>query len=241
MVVGGARHGQRRVQPATGGAQKLVQPRLHGRLSSVKGARQPCLGVGALAEEGVKAQRQIAHLVRAAPGVETGKGFAAFLVEGVHGLVRRLVQQARVLGVVEYAEGGVHARGLEVGAQKLGAEAVQRADGGAIQTEHLFAQARVALRRRFAQARCQALAHLGGGGAREGDYQHAAHIRPLLDEGKHALHKHRGLAGARRRAQKQVRAARFNGAALFFGKLHSVSLSAPACSRASLPHPWLPV
>ena len=241
MVVGGARHGQRRVQRAAGGAQKLVRPRLHGRLSGVKGAFQPRLGVGALAEEGVEAQRQIAHLVRAAPGVEAGKRFAAFLVEGVHGLVRRLVQQARILGVVEYAEGGVHARGLEVGAQKLGAEAVQRADGSAVQTEHLLAQARVALRGRFAQAGGEALAHLGGGGAREGDHQHAAHVRPLLDEGEHALHEHRGLARARRRAQKQIRAARFNGAALFFSKLHSLSLSAPACNRASLPRPWLPV
>ena len=118
MIVRGARSGQRRFQRSAGGAHKLVHPRRHRGLFPVEGARKPCLGIGALAEKGVEFQRQFAHFLRAAAGVEARKRLPALLVEGVDGLVRRFVEQARVLGVVEYAKSGVHARGLEVGAQK---------------------------------------------------------------------------------------------------------------------------
>ena len=148
------------------------------------------------------------------------KRLAAFGVEGLERFVRRLVEHAPVLGVVQDAEGRIHFGGLEIGAQEIRAKSVQGGDGGAVEAQHLFAQAFVAARCLFAQTRGQACAHFGGGGAGERDHQHALYVRAFFDERQHALHQNGGLARPCRRAQKQICSPRLNRPALLLSKLH---------------------
>jgi hypothetical protein len=110
-----------------------------------------------------------------------------------------VAQEAGVVGV-EHPEAGVEADRVEVLAEQPGAEAVQRADAGAVEQGELAGQALGrAGRRAGAQGLADARLHLGGGGLGEGDDQelvHVAWVVGVADEVGAALGEDGGLAGA---------------------------------------------
>ena len=127
-----------------------------------------------------------------------GTGIGSF-----QGLVQRFLLQPVGDGVVHHAKGGVHPRRFEIGAQKIGAEGVQRADAGTIQLHHLLPAARIAPGGPLAKPPGELGAHVRGRRAGKGHHQHAVHVRTFVGhQPQHPLHQHGGLAGARRRRQQ---------------------------------------
>ena len=117
------------------------------------------------------------------------------LIECFHLFRQRAVQQAFEKALVAHTRHGVGADGLKVAADQLDAKLVQGADIGCAQAVPLRLEGLVApglLR----QHPLQALAHLAGGGAGEGDDQHVLDADPFAQQGHDALDQHRRLAGA---------------------------------------------
>ena len=232
-------HQQRLIHVLARGAHELVQPALPQFFVRRAGHAQPVLGIGALLQAAQQNLRHGAHALGAACVVQLGQALVGIGIGLLHGLVQSLVQQAAGLRVVQHPERGIHPGALEVGAQKFRAEAVQRGDAGAVHQQLLVAADLVPRRGAPAQFLGELGAHVRGRCAGEGDDQHAVDARLARgDQLQHALHQHGGLAGARRRAEQDVRAPRLDSAPLFIGKMHAdpsrISLKIWYHSRARL-------
>ena len=186
-------------------------------------AGEPLLRLGALLQRAAERFSQRADVLRPAAVVERAKRLRRLGVGILKRLVERLVHQLLARGIVEHAEGGIDPGDLEVRAQKVGAEGVQRGDARALEADQLVAAAGVAFGSEGVHPLGELGAHVRRRGARERDDQHPVDVRAVVeDQPEHALHQHGGLSGTGRRAQEQALAPRADCARLFVRPTHSV-------------------
>ena len=198
------------------GAGQLGQPRRAVASGHLLRLRHPGLRVGPVGHAVVQLHRQLPHLLRPAPKIQPRQ----VLVHPGIGRLQRLVHGGvladGVLRVVEDAKRRIHARRLEVRAQKRRAERVNRGYAGRFQPRQLLPAVRVASVRQRRQPLGQLGAHVRRRRAGERDDQHLVHAHALRDQRQDPFHHHGGLSRAGGGGQQQVLAARLNGGGLFF-------------------------
>ena len=203
-------------------ACKRLRVRVTGRCRAL----QPGPRIGPGHHEFVDSRGEAGQLLLLIAGVRGHEVVPARLIAGVERVLHRLPGKHAALLLVRDAEGRVEPERMEVLAQQIAAEAVQRGDARAGERRHLTGKLRLLLRR-GAQGLADAQAHFARSGVGKGDHEHAVDRAALAHEPHDALHEHGGLAGARRRADDEAVAAVLYGLLLLLRPVGHVDSPCP--------------